>query len=229
MWNPFRRRKQNIHELSRREIDALKLHVAGATVRHNNFEDLKYYKNPEQLSIEFIDKWVNPFYMTDLNDLQFSMRLQSVAVDLNTEVIKKLLGDFNWRTRITGAHFAAITHSTEFEEQIGNLFLKSEVTYAADGYVLALASFNTNSAIKYLTEYLNYYLERTDLWFDQNDAMAALKWLDDSNKTNYHKEYLGRWEKFIEDKPNWSLDRTFERFERGMQGIKRLAEELPER
>jgi len=210
-------------------MDGRKLHVAGATARHNNFEDLKYYKNTEELSIEYIDKWIIPFYLTDLTTEQFNSNFQKVSAELSTEIIRKLLGDFNWRSRITGAHFAAITDSTEFEEQIGVLLLKSELTYAGDGYVLALARFNTDRSIKYLCEYLDYYLERTDLWFDQGDAMAALKWLDESNQTNYHKEFLGRWNKFIEDKPNWSLDRKFEYFKKSMQGINNLAKELPER
>jgi len=39
------------------------LHVAGATVRHQtDFDNLESYTHNENLSKEFIDKWVNPYY-----------------------------------------------------------------------------------------------------------------------------------------------------------------------
>ena len=45
--------------------EALKLHIAGATVQHReNFSNLKILTNNEPLSYEFYQKYVVPFYLT---------------------------------------------------------------------------------------------------------------------------------------------------------------------
>lgn len=49
---------------SKSEKEAIALHVAGATVRHRNpFENIEVPRNDDELSDEYIEKWVVPFYM----------------------------------------------------------------------------------------------------------------------------------------------------------------------
>ena len=170
------------------EFQNLKLHVAGATVRHTSpFENLAVYRNNFDLDQDFINKFVNPFYMnipaTD-QDKKLIDELGKIKNEFTKDVVKKLLGDFNWRTRQTGAYFAAINDFKEFEDTIGTLLLKSEVTYAGTMYALVLASFNSKTGREYLTTYLDYYLTKLDLFFDQKQVLTAVKCLDEINGTS---------------------------------------------
>lgn len=199
----------------------VELHVAGATVRHRSpFEDLSVPRNSEPLDEEFIEKWVVPFYMTVFSQLSQETEQQFLAIysEIDYEIVMKLLSDFNWRIRIVGAYFAALKNLTELEEIIGNHLLKSEVCYAATGYYLALANFGTEKAQNYLKEYLDYYLTRKDLWFDQGDALAALFWMDE----NATKEYESLWSDFVADKPYWKLERYKENFAKSMENLERI-------
>src|SRR5687768_8634138 len=174
--NFFRRWKQK---------KAIARHRAGATVVHKSpFNNLKTPFETKSLSQDFILKWVAPFYLQRLmeND-NYETAFLERKNEVNPEIVKQLLGYFDWRTRITGAYFASILGYKQFEDFIGIHLLKSEVCYAAEGYLTALASFNTSNSIEYIVKYLDYYLHKKDLWFDQGDAMSALLWLDKKNKT----------------------------------------------
>ena len=223
MWNPFRKKKQE-QELTDAQIKDLQLHVAGSTVRHTHFDELEYFKNIEELQPDFIEKWVVPFYMVNLNKTEYLDKFKEISDQLSENIVKKLLGDFNWRTRIVGAIFSAIMNYKSFEEQIGTLLLKSEVTYAANGYVLALARFNSSKSVEYLRQYLDHYLNQKDLWFDQDDVMATLKWLDNQNGTTNHLDFLDNWNKFTSDKENWNLDKAYQRIQNEMSAIEELSE-----
>lgn len=191
---------------SKSENEAIALHVAGATVRHRNrFENIEVPRNDDDLANEFIEKWVVPFYMPNLtiaNETTIKA-FSEAAREINIDIVKALLGDFNWRTRITGAFFAAINNYQELEDTIGKHLLKSEVCYAGNGYCLALAAFATDKAKEYLISYLDYYLDRNDLWFDQATAYCALEYLD----KNAAVQLNNKWNSFITDKPNWDLEK----------------------
>ncbi|MBC6492392.1 DUF6000 family protein [Flavihumibacter stibioxidans] len=193
------------------EAPEIALHVSGATVRHRNpFEELEVPRNEEGFSEEFINKWVVPFYMNSLSNADESTIKSFVdaAKEINLDTVKLLLSDFDWRTRITGAFFSAINNYTELEDIIGRHLLKSEVCYAGSGYCLALATFQTDNAREYLIKYLDYYLNRKDLWFDQADAFCALEYLD---KEEANKR-LDKWNLFVADKQYWSLDKSRQHF-----------------
>src|SRR5690606_6125788 len=164
----------------------IELHSAGATVRHTNpFENLEYYQSEVKLDADFIKKWVIPFYMMQLNETdKFISNFKNVESELTIDVAKKLLGDFNWRTRIVGSYFALLKKYTDLEDIIGVHLLKSQVSYAGSGYCMAFASFSSQKSIDYLKKYLDYYLTRKDLDFDQRSAMSALNYLDKVNGTN---------------------------------------------
>jgi hypothetical protein len=110
----------------------------------------------------------------------------------------------------------------QFEGTIGELLLRSEVCYAADGYCVALASFATPGTIDYLKRYLEFYLRRPDLWFDQDDAMAALCWLDQQQGSDYASPFLPLWSDFVANKPNWDLEGSKEAFARQMARLEQL-------
>ena len=162
-------------------LDKIKQHIAGSTVKHDNpFDNLTPISNNFELTQEFINEWIIPYYM-DIGqriDDEWIDNLTGIKSKITPEIIKSSLGDFNWRTRQTGAYFAAISNQKECIEYIGTHLLKSEVCYAGSVYCLVLSYFNTTQCVDYLNTYLEYYLTKYDLWFDQRDAMQAIAYLD---------------------------------------------------
>lgn len=185
--------------------DEVALAFAGAMVIHRNpFEELTAYRNDDELSKEFFDMYVSPFYLNFLSQCE-SQSIPYFAMAANQLTLvetKKLLGYFDWKCKISGAYFAAIKNYTSLEDIIGIHLLKSEVCYAGTGYCVALAIFGTEKSKDFLNRYLDYYLTRKDLWFDQADALCALEYLD-KNESNKH---LDKWQEFISNKPNWSFE-----------------------
>jgi hypothetical protein len=195
----------------------IQLHVAGATVKHiNPFDNLHIPFENIEIDQPFVNKWVIPFYRNGFAnaDEKFKEHARAVLQEISPQIIEKLLGHFNWRTRIVGAFFSAVKDWTQFQDTIGNLLLKSEVSYAGKGYCLALAMFKTEASIAYLTRYLDYYLQQKDLYFDQAEAMSALAYLDGENQTDYLSAYLPLWQKFIDGKSFWNLERIQTNFNR---------------
>jgi hypothetical protein len=200
----------NLSTMDEMDLEAIKLHVAGATVRHKSpFDDLQSFSNDIELSQEFCNKWVIPFYLNvGKTDEDWIEKLFSAKCEITPDIIEKNLGDFNWRTRTVGAFFSAITNQRQFIDIIGTHLLKSEVCYAGGMYCQVFASFNTPRCIDYLNLYLDYYLSKPDLWFDQRDAMEAILYLDKLNATNHFERHIAAWTNFIRNKPNWPKEIT---------------------
>jgi len=213
--------------VNKKQRDAIKRHVAGATVVHNGpFNDLITPENKEDLSQNFIEKFVAPFYM-NLNRLEsrnddLENHIKKIFPEINSDIVEKLLGDFNWRTRSVGAFFAALKNLTDFQDKIGRLMLKSEVSYAGATYCLTLSEFNNQKSIDYLNQYLDYYLTQKDLWFDQGYAMGALAYLDKANGTKELNKHLKKWTDFVSNKNNWDLASSIEYFEENMNAFKEI-------
>lgn len=148
-------------------------------------------------------------------------KFADTANEIDKNIVLNLLIDFNWRTRITGAFFSAINKYQEFEDIIGRHLLKSEVCYSGSGYCLALATFSTENAKGYLVKYLDYYLDRKDLWFDQAIAFCALEYLDKKSADNL----MGKWTSFVADKGNWSLEKYGFEFSQSMLTLEKIRKE----
>lgn len=197
----------------------IELHSAGATVRHKSpFSELESYKNEEKLDQKFINKWVIPFYF-ELNNQSDNWieRMIRVKSELTEDVILKNLGDFNWRTRSTGSYFASIKQAHHLEDIIGTHLLKSEVCYAGAEYAKTIASFNTSKSPNYLKKYLEYYLKKPELYFDQDSVMVALKYLDEINYTNHVDEHMEDWNNMLK----WRNNYTY----RNLQNLKKTVPE----
>ena len=215
----FKKNKDKTQEL-------ISLHVAGATVSHKGrFSDLKVIENAEPLSKEFIEKYVAPFYLGSKDTDEFRKNYLEISGSIDTKLVSKLLGDFNWRPRSVGAYFAALSNMNSLEENIGNLLLRSDVCYAGHDYCIALASFSSPEAINYLNEYLEYYLEQPDLWFDQSSAMAALSFIGANNETDLVTPHTAAWESFVANKPNWELASSIEGFSQQMESLNEFKRE----
>ncbi|XVU20720.1 DUF6000 family protein [Actinoplanes sp. CA-054009] len=102
----------------------------------------------------------------------------------------------NWRCRIVAAYLIAVDRRAQFRPAIADLLLASRVVYAGQGYCFALAAFGTPGDAEILTVYLDHYLPRTDLRYDQAWALAALSHLG----TGHAERYLtdGSWDRWNE-------------------------------
>lgn len=175
---------------------------------------------------EIIAQWVKPYYLkilhgnyahlqdNELNDFVSSAK-QSLS-EIDEAVIERLLLSLGWRERITGSWFAGLKRWDKFTDQIGELLIENNRVYAGQGYCFALGRFTDNLSVSYLTSYLDKYLPKLDCYYDQGWAMAALIWIDNRNESNYSKRYLerdGLWERFVADKPYWSLEQSVSQYD----------------
>ena len=213
-------------KLRRKFNSAIEMHVAGATVRHSGpFSSLQVLENKSPMSQEEINKYVSPFYMEKIGTEKYCDAYLSIKEDLDEQVVSILLGEFNWRPRAVGADFCSINGLTQFEENIGNLLLRSDVCYSGHNYCLALASFGSEKAIRYLERYLEYYLKQPDLWFDQGSALAALNYLECQKNINLTGAHMSHWEEFVSNKENWNLENNINRFTLEMEAISTMKRE----
>jgi hypothetical protein len=210
--------------MNNNDLENIKLHIAGATVLHTPpFDSLKPFKNSVELSKDFIDKWVIPYYMKiGSTDSDWLNQLTLLKSEITTDIIEKNLGDFNWRTRQTGAFFSAVTNQTQYIDIIGIHLLKSEVCYTGSVYCQVLASFNLPKCVDYLNIYLDYYLTKPDLWFDQRDALEAICYLDKLNATHHFDKHLENWGEFLKNKPHWEKEISTDKLENQINFIESI-------
>ena len=204
--------------------EKIRLHSLGATLKHKStFENLISFKNKEELSKEFIETWVVPFYMNlEETNQEWSEFLLNAKEKITKEDIIKLLGDSNWRTRQTGAFFATIKNYSDLIDIIGIHFLKSEVCYAGRTYAFMFACLNNRKSTEYLDDYLTYYLSKNELWFDQTEAMEALTYIDKINNSNLIDKHKANWLQFIQNKPNWKAEISTEYLEKYIEFINNI-------
>lgn len=164
---------------------------------NKRFPNLSIYKNDKNVTEEFRMKWVSPYYLNLIKyDNDWIEQIKLVKSSITEDVILKCLGDVGWRSRQTGAYFAAIKSLKEITDIIGVHLLKSEVCFAGKQYAITLAMFNTEESIKYLSDYLDYYLKHPELEFDQIQVFESLKYLDEENQTNYLLNHKDAWNSF---------------------------------
>jgi Family of unknown function (DUF6000) len=209
-------------------MSATEAHSAGAVVIHASpFESLPVSVDYGSPPGALIDRWVRPFYhacLTHPAETEVPLRESFATIDEN--LVRQLLTYFNWRPRVVGAFFAGLKEFVGVTDEIGRLLLRSDVCYAGRAYCVALARFNTPAAVQYLREYLEYYLRRPDLWFDQQVALAALQFLDQKNRTSYAPPLLPIWEDFVANKPNWDLAGASRGFATQLESIDQLLARL---
>ena len=199
----------------------LDLHSAGATVLHHSpFDDLEVPLSPGPLDTGVRDRWVKPFYKAVPDNLaSVEADLRPLLPEVSLELIHTLLARCDWRPRTVGAFFVALDRRIQFEALVGTLLLRSDVCYAGRAYCIALAQLNTPTAVDFLEQYLRYYLTRSDLWFDQAHALAAIRHLDEVNGTGHFSAFEELWRDFAWSKPNWNLTEICARFDATMRGL----------
>lgn len=145
---------------------------------------------------------------------RFTRRLIGDAATITDAELVALLG-FEWRARLTAAWLIGVDRREAFRERIGNLLLDSEVCYSGRGYCFALARLGTHADAEILTAYLDRYLPRADLRYDQPDALGALLRLDVRLGTHHTDRFTqpdGLWDRWVQalvrlsDQPGHSPD-----------------------
>ncbi|MFE6888222.1 DUF6000 family protein [Streptomyces sp. NPDC057694] len=127
------------------------------------------------------------------------------AADAITPRELDLLLDCGWRERKTAAWLIAIADRTAFRHRLGELLLASEVCYAGHAYCITLAAFGTSADAELLVTYLDRYLARPDLDYDQTSALGALLHLDATHDTDHATRLLapdGPWQQWVQAQPH---------------------------
>ncbi|MEU1484199.1 DUF6000 family protein [Streptomyces sp. NPDC005752] len=107
-----------------------------------------------------------------------------------------------WRERRTAAWLVAVSRRTEFRERLGELLLASEVCCVGPAYSVSLASFGTAHDADLLAAYLDRFLRRPDLAYDQTMAMGALQFIDLDLGGDQADRFLGPgglWQQWLQD------------------------------
>lgn len=146
----------------------------------------------------------NLLRLTEPERGQFMQNLAHAAAEITPGELSILL-EGGWRERKTAAWLIAIAGRIEFRSRLGELLLTSEVVYAGRGYCVALAHFQTEDDARLLTEYLDKYLPRLDLRYDQTMALGALMHIDSALDTNHATRFLapgGPWEQWTVGPPD---------------------------
>ncbi|MFD1275570.1 DUF6000 family protein [Streptomyces kaempferi] len=115
----------------------------------------------------------------------------------------------SWRERRTAAWLVAVSRQTEFRECLGELLLASEVCCVGLAYSVALASFGTARDADLLAAYLDRYLCRPDLAYDQTVVMGALQFIDlnlGGGQADRFREPGGLWQQWLQDAPHMQGD-----------------------
>ncbi|MFE9797670.1 DUF6000 family protein [Streptomyces goshikiensis] len=130
---------------------------------------------------------------------RFVRHLVDDAAAITDAELEALLA-YEWRSRLTAAWLIGVDRREAFRERIGDLLLASEVCYSGGAYCFALARFGTQADAEILTAYLDHYLPRTDLHYDQPAALGALLHLDarlGTHHTGCFTEPDGLWDQWV--------------------------------
>ena len=195
---------------------------AAAVARAGEYANIVIPVSDATPSQEYVDKWVKPFYLTNLVHKYetFESNFRLIAAEIDDQLVTDLLSQRNWRPSITAAYFVAIKQMEHHCDHIGKLLLRSDVCFAGGGYALALARINSPNSIDYLKKYLHHYLRRPDLEFDQADVLGALRYCDKLNQTTIIDEFRPLWSEFSSER---SIDEATNWFDQKMESIIKVA------
>lgn len=135
---------------------------------------IRRYVNPETGSIGRYG-WLlhgNFMRMDQAVRTPFLRQLAASARQASDHELAILL-DSEWRSRLTASWLIGLGRREQFRGRIGELLLASELTYAGQGYCLALARFAATADAELLAAYLDSYLPQSGKRYDQPWALGA--------------------------------------------------------
>lgn len=134
---------------------------------------------------------------------QFARELVQAAREITPAELGTLF-EGGWRERRTASWLVLVAGRTAFRSRIGALLLASEGPYAGMAYCVTLACFGESADADLLCTYLDRYLRRPDLPYDQGVAVGTLLHLDAALGTDRAAPYLaagGLWQQWSEATP----------------------------
>ncbi|MFE5513022.1 DUF6000 family protein [Streptomyces sp. NPDC056529] len=147
-------------------------------------------------------------WMTGRKRARFMRKLGRAAGKITPCELGVLL-EGGWRERTTAAWLIAVAGRTEFRRRLGELLLASQGPYAGKAYCVTLATFGTPADADLLVAYLDRYLRRPDLAYDQEAAIGALLLLDTRLGTDRAVRFLtpdGLWQQWTKGPPSRNRD-----------------------
>ncbi|WP_331760102.1 DUF6000 family protein (plasmid) [Streptomyces sp. NBC_01471] len=138
----------------------------------------------------------------------FTRELVQAASEITSAELCVLF-EGGWRERKTASWLVVVAGRTEFRSRIGELLLASEGPYAGGAYCVTLATFGTGADADLLCNYLDHYLARPDLDYDQSLALGALLHLDAALGSERASRYLaegGLWQQWADAPPRRDRD-----------------------
>ncbi|NEB16619.1 DUF6000 family protein [Streptomyces coelicoflavus] len=138
----------------------------------------------------------------------FLRKLGRAAGGISPRELDALL-DRGWRECTAAAWLIAVAGRTEFRERLGGLLLASRGPFVGQAYCVCLASFGTSADADILEAYLDRYLPRADLYYDQTAALGALLLLDAKLGADHAARFLtpdGLWQQWIDGPPGKDRD-----------------------
>jgi hypothetical protein len=100
-------------------------------------------------------------------------------------------------------YFAIILDRRQHIDHIGRPLLKSDVCYVGAAYCRYMAHLGTQEAADYLNRYLGFYLTRADLYFDQSDSLAALRYIDSQTGSSHDTGLADALSGFLRQHPDF--------------------------
>ncbi|MFI1092885.1 DUF6000 family protein [Streptomyces sp. NPDC020917] len=130
---------------------------------------------------------------------EFLRDLATAAQQITPDELTALLAESDWRPRLTAAWLIGLDRRMQFRSRIGELLLESRLCFSGQGYCFALARFGSEADAQLLTAYLDRYLKRSDLQYDQAWAIGALLSIDDREGSQHAAPFLmhgGLWDQW---------------------------------
>jgi len=194
-------------------------------VHRSPFEHLDV-PNRREHPVHLVDRWILPFYLTAPEEAAFGERYRALRAEATPALAGELLSYFNWRPKAVAAYVVAIERHESQRELVSRLLLRSDVCCCGRALCLALARLGGTESARVLCSYLDYYLTRPDLVFDQADALAALTSLDVRHGTAHARGYEGQWAHYVANTPSKPrasyLSDACARFETSMRALQAL-------
>lgn len=107
-----------------------------------------------------------------------------------TDLELELLLRPNWRYRTVAGWVIGLDRRERFRRRIGELLMASELTYAYEGYCIALGMLGTHDDAALLSAWLNRHLRLPECRYDQPRAPGILRHLDDALGRNHAGAFL---------------------------------------
>ncbi len=193
----------------------------------NPFSLLELLENEEPLTLEFAEKFIRPFYLSNWHTGKFQSAFLEVKDLINAELVSTLLGYRNWRSKSTGAMFAAVCGMVELQGNIENVLLaRGGSTYLGSTCCEALASFSSESSIECLHKYLDFDLQPSHGWHSQQSAMAALSYIGSQKKEDLTARHMSAWIAFSKANPNSDLSARIQGLSERIDQMAELSQRL---